>query len=91
MTDRADDDLRRWLAHALAEASDGEVSAEELLRDGGSFAALGVTSIALVRLLDAVEEELDVLIELDGEDWFPSGLDALAALVASRTDRSPSR
>ena len=69
--------MREWLAGALATACDGEVSAEEILRADSPFVALGITSIAMVRLVDAIEAELDVFIELGGDTWFLKDLDSL--------------
>ena len=72
--------MREWLAGALATACDGEVSAEEILRADSPFVALGITSIAMVRLIDAIEAELDVFIELGGDTWFLKDLDSLDEL-----------
>ncbi|MEV6861518.1 hypothetical protein AB0M44_11010 [Streptosporangium subroseum] len=69
--------MREWLAGALATACDGEISAEEILSADCPFVALGVTSIAMVRLVDAIEIELDVFIEFGGDTWFLKDLDSL--------------
>lgn len=71
--------MREWLAGALATACDGEISAEEILGADCPFVALGVTSIAMVRLVDAIEIELDVFIEFGGDTWFLKDLDSLTS------------
>ncbi|WP_405140786.1 phosphopantetheine-binding protein [Sphaerisporangium sp. NBC_01403] len=86
MTDvtRGDSDaaaMRRRVAGMVAVASDGEISVEEVLRSGGSFTALGVTSLTTLRLLDAIEEELGVEIDLGGDVDFLDGLDSLAGHI----------
>jgi acyl carrier protein len=70
--------LRRRLADMVAEASDGEIGAEEVLRAGVSFTALGVTSLTILRLIDAIEEEFGVEMDLGGDVAFLDGLDPLA-------------
>lgn len=73
--------LRDWLAGALAECCDGAVSAEQILAADCTLAALGIGSLALVRLIDVVETELDLVLELDDDAWFRD-LDSMAAYIA---------
>jgi acyl carrier protein len=73
--------LREWLARTIAQCCDGAVSAEEILAAGCTLAAMGVDSLALVRFIDAVESELDVLVELDGDLWMRD-LDSIAGYVS---------
>ena len=47
----------------------------------GPVAALGVDSLALVRFIDAVESELQVFVELDGDLWMRD-LDSIAGYVS---------
>ncbi|WP_405139748.1 hypothetical protein OG589_23985 [Sphaerisporangium sp. NBC_01403] len=77
--------LRRWLAEALSEACDGEVSASEILGAGCSFVALGVGSLSMVRLIDAIESGLDVEIEFEGDAWFMEDLDSLVGHLQGLT------
>ena len=72
--------LREWLARTIAQCCDGAVSAEEILAADCTLAAMGVDSLALVRFIDAVESELSVLIELDGDLWLRD-LDSIAGYV----------
>ncbi|MEU4404794.1 acyl carrier protein [Streptosporangium sp. NPDC023963] len=79
------DSLRVWLAGALSTACDGEISAREILDSDTSFVAMGVTSIATIRLVDAIEAELDVMIDFGGDTWFLQDLDALTAYLTDLT------
>jgi acyl carrier protein len=72
--------LRQWVAQALSRCCDGRLTTAEIMTAGCSFLAMGVDSIALVRLVDAVENEFDVL--LDGH--FPEDLDSLAAYLTTK-------
>ena len=78
--------MREWLAGALATACDDEISAEEILSADCPFVALGITSIAMVRLVDAIEIELDVFIEFGGDTWFLKDLDSLTSYLAKLAD-----
>ncbi|MEV7964451.1 phosphopantetheine-binding protein [Sphaerisporangium sp. NPDC088356] len=94
MTDVTLDDpdgaeLRRRVAGMVAVASDGEISSEEVLRSGGSFTALGVTSLTTLRLLDAIEEELGVEIDLGGDVDFLDGLDSLVSHILAALAARP--
>ena len=72
--------LRQWLARTIAQCCDGAISAEEILVADCTVAAMGVDSLALVRFIDAVESELDVLVELDGDLWMRD-LDSIAGYI----------
>lgn len=74
---------REWLAGALAECCDGAVSADQILDADCTLAALGIGSLALVRLIDVVESELEVVLDLDDEIWFRD-LDTLTAYLNGR-------
>jgi acyl carrier protein len=73
--------LREWLARTIAQCCDGAISAEEILVADCTVAAMGVDSLALVRFIDAVESELHVLVELDGDLWMRD-LDSIAGYVS---------
>ncbi|GAA4193485.1 hypothetical protein GCM10022252_36460 [Streptosporangium oxazolinicum] len=79
------DALRLWLAGALSTACDGELSAQEILDSDNSFVAMGITSIATIRLVDLIEAELDVMIDFGGDTWFLQDLDALTAYLTDLT------
>ncbi len=65
-------ELRERIAELISEATGGEVSAADVLA-GGSMIALGVDSLGLLRLVDAIELEYGVEIELTAAArWTPS-------------------
>ncbi|GAT68155.1 acyl carrier protein [Planomonospora sp. ID91781] len=62
------------LAEMVEAASGGRLPAGEVLRSEGSLAALGLASLELLRLVDAVEDEFGVVLDLGGGahlDSFP--------------------
>lgn len=81
---------RAWLARTISECCDGAISAEEVLAADCTLAALGVGSLALVRLIDVIEGELGVFVELDGETWFRD-LDSMTAYLNGLTTPGTAR
>ncbi|MET8333163.1 acyl carrier protein [Streptosporangium canum] len=76
--------VRERLAAMVATASDGAVTAKEALAATVPLSALGVTSLAQMRLIDAVETEFGVEIDLSGEGFdLLDDLDALERHIAS--------
>jgi acyl carrier protein len=76
------DKLRQLLADLVAEASDGEVEAGEVLAASGPLSALGVTSLTQIRLIDTIEDRFG--IELDADPAVVNDLDALVGYLAGR-------
>lgn len=68
------------MAAMVAQASGGELTAAGVLAADCSLAALGLTSLGHIRLIDAIEDEFGVDIEFDGH------LDSLDDLVAYVSD-----
>lgn len=83
--------LTKILADMIAEASDGLISAEQALAADCSFTALGVTSLAQVRLIDAIESEFGVDIDPDSDLFFYGTIADLAKYVAGRCARDQLR
>lgn len=79
--------LRERVATILSTATDGEVSAEEILTGGGSLAALGVGSLAVLRLIDALDDELGVQLDLDAPGTHLDDFDDLVRTVRERAVR----
>ncbi|ACZ85182.1 acyl carrier protein [Streptosporangium roseum] len=76
--------VRERLAAMVATASDGAVTAKEALAATVPLSALGVTSLAQMRLIDAVETEFGVEIDLSGEGFdLLDDLDALERYIAA--------
>ena len=76
------EDYTRRLADMIADASDGEISAEEVLAGTHSLSALGLTSLARIRLIDAIEDGFGVEIDLGDELASFEDVATLSALVA---------
>jgi len=79
--------VRGRLAELVSAVSDNLITAEEALAATGPLTALGLSSLAQMRLIDAVETEFGVRIDLagDGGDDLDvlDDLDALTALVTA--------
>jgi len=74
--------LRGTLAGMIADASDGEVTAEQVLAGHHSLAALGLTSLALLRLIDAIEDAFGVDLDLGADHSSFDSIDTLADHLA---------
>jgi acyl carrier protein len=72
------------LATMIADASDGEVSAEQALAADCSFTALGMTSLAQVRLVDAIEYDFGIDIDPDSDLFFSGTVLDLADYLTER-------
>lgn len=71
------EELRRQLAELIASATDGDVPAEVALRGDAPLSALGMTSLATLRLVDVVEARYGVALDPADTAVF-DGVDALA-------------
>ncbi|AWS48273.1 acyl carrier protein [Streptosporangium sp. 'caverna'] len=80
--------VRERLAAMVASASDGAVTAEEAMAAAVPLSALGITSLAQMRLIDAVENEFEVEIDLAGDGFeLLDDLDVLERYIkAHRSD-----
>ncbi|NUW36732.1 acyl carrier protein [Nonomuraea sp. SMC257] len=77
-----DGELRERLAGLVAEATDGEVEAADVLAGPARLTDLGVTSLGLLRLIDAVETEFGVEVD-------PGEFETLDDLVRNLRVREP--
>ncbi|GAA1621260.1 hypothetical protein GCM10009733_017250 [Nonomuraea maheshkhaliensis] len=71
--------LEHRLADLVADVSGGEISAEQALAGDHSLSALGLTSLAWIRLIDAIEDAFEVDLDLGGD---LSAFERVAALAA---------
>ncbi|MEU6413786.1 acyl carrier protein [Microbispora sp. NPDC046933] len=83
------EEYTRRLAQMIADVSDGEISAEEVLAAGHSLSALGLTWPARIRLVHAIEDAFGVEADLGDELATFEDVGTLSALVACAT--SPRR
>ncbi|WDZ83594.1 acyl carrier protein [Micromonospora cathayae] len=74
-------ELRQRIAELVSAATGGEVTVADLLA-GGSMVALGVDSLGLLRLVDAIELEYGVEVDLQAPGRGLDTLDDLVTLVA---------
>lgn len=77
---------RRALADMIADVSDGQIHAEEVLAADHSLSALGLTSLARIRLIDAIEDAFGVDIDLSSDMSSFERVDTLAAHLADLVD-----
>ncbi|MFG3053956.1 acyl carrier protein [Kitasatospora sp. NPDC048239] len=78
------------LAAIVADASDGALTAAELLAAADTpFVALGIGSLAQLRLVDAVETRYEVFLDLDGGGDFLRSLGALAEHLVTEHGVTP--
>ncbi|MFI0794842.1 acyl carrier protein [Micromonospora rubida] len=73
-------ELRMRVAALVSEATGGDVPAADVL-GGGSLVALGVDSLGLLRLVDAIELEYGVEVELTEPGHRLDTLEDLVAVV----------
>ena len=79
------EEYTRRLAQLISEVSDGEITVEEVLAAGHSLSALGLTSLARIRLIDAIEHTFGVEMDLSDELATFEDVGTLSALVAQAT------
>jgi acyl carrier protein len=74
--------LRRMLADMIAHVSEGEVGTEDVLAADHTLSALGLTSLARIRLIDAIEDTFGVEVDLSGDLAVFERVDTLADHLA---------
>jgi acyl carrier protein len=74
--------LRQRLAEMIAEASAGDVGAADVLAGNHTLSALGLTSLARIRLIDAIEDSFGVDLDLEADLSSFEDVDDLAAHLA---------
>ncbi|MGI5282877.1 acyl carrier protein [Nonomuraea polychroma] len=77
--------IKERLAALVAESSDGAITAEEAMAATVPLTALGLTSIAQLRLADAIEAEFGVAVDLTEEGLaLLDDLDGMSRHLAGR-------
>lgn len=82
--------LRAQLAGLVTAATDGEVSADDALAETESLALQGVSSLAYLRLIEAVERRYGVAFDLDGDVSYLDTVDRLADYLRAIGIEDPS-
>ncbi|MEV5602554.1 phosphopantetheine-binding protein [Streptomyces sp. NPDC052299] len=75
---------RTRLAGLISEAMDGQLAAADILTARGTLTELGVSSLALLRLADALEDEFGVELDLADPAFYQEDIDSLAARLVTR-------
>jgi acyl carrier protein len=75
--------VRQAIADMIAEASDGAVTAADALAGQHPLSALGLTSLARIRLIDAIEDTYAVDLDLESDLSSFEYVDVLAGHLAS--------
>ncbi|GAA2372866.1 MbtH family NRPS accessory protein [Dactylosporangium salmoneum] len=73
--------IRAWLTGAVSEACDGRLTPGDVATADCSFVAMGVSSLAVVRLVDAIETEYDVAVDFTQDAL--QDLDSLTECIAA--------
>ncbi|MEZ0066056.1 acyl carrier protein [Streptacidiphilus sp. MAP12-20] len=80
-----DSSIRERISLLVEECSDGSLRAAEVRDTSALLSELGLSSLARMRLIDAVEAEFEVEIDLDERGWdLVDDPDALATHLAER-------
>ncbi|MEU2023616.1 acyl carrier protein [Streptomyces sp. NPDC016469] len=74
---------RARLAGLISDAMDGQLTAAEILTARGTLTELGVTSLALLRLADTVEDEYGIELDLADPAFYRESIDSLAARLVT--------
>jgi acyl carrier protein len=74
--------LRRTLADMIAQVSEGDIGPEDALAADHTLSALGLTSLARIRLIDAIEDTFGVEVDLSGDLAVFERVDTLADHLA---------
>ncbi|WP_214103976.1 acyl carrier protein [Acrocarpospora catenulata] len=77
----AQDELAGRLAEMVAAATDDQISPADVLAGEHSLAALGVTSLSLIRLVDAIEDEFGVDVDPGLVDDFATLVEDVAGML----------
>ncbi|MFB8088301.1 acyl carrier protein [Streptomyces sp. NPDC055992] len=75
-------EARARLAVLISDAMDGQIAAAEILTARGTLTELGVTSLALLRLADTLEEEYAIELDLADPSFYQESVDSLASRLS---------
>jgi acyl carrier protein len=78
------DALTALVATFVVEASEGAVTRDEAMTPGLTFPEMGLTSLAYLRLIDAVETRLGVYLDLDDESGSLETVDGIVDQLCGR-------
>ncbi|MGW2474053.1 acyl carrier protein [Streptomyces sp. NPDC001665] len=76
-------DPRARLAGLISDAMDGQLAAAEILNARGTLTELGVSSLALLRIADTLEDEYGIELDLADPAFYQESIDSLAAKLVA--------
>jgi acyl carrier protein len=71
------------VAAMVEDASEGTLNRDAALEEGRTLAEKGLSSLAYLRLIDAVETEFGVYIDLEGDTTFMSTVPGIVGYMAA--------
>ncbi|MEV0006706.1 phosphopantetheine-binding protein [Streptomyces sp. NPDC047973] len=75
------EDTRTRVARLISDATEGQIGPDEILDADVTLLELGVGSLAILRLADALEEEFGIELDLGGPSFRTESLDTLTARI----------
>jgi acyl carrier protein len=79
--------LTQTIARLVTRASSGLISEEQAARPDTNLTEQGLSSLSYLKLIDAIEVELGVYIDLEGDTAFMTSVGGIVQYVA--TQRTP--
>ncbi|GLZ29304.1 hypothetical protein Lesp02_14940 [Lentzea sp. NBRC 105346] len=76
------DDLRARIVRIVVESAEGDLSEQDLVAAGGSLPGVSYSSLSLIRMIDAVENQLGVYLDPDSDSARFETIDSLVELVS---------
>jgi acyl carrier protein len=82
------DDLRAHLVRLIIESGEGNLGPADLAKSGGSLRTLNYSSLAYMRLIDAIENELGVCIDPEADIELFASVESILGLVAAELEQA---
>jgi acyl carrier protein len=78
------DTLTRTVAQLVTRASSGAISEEQASRPDTNLTEKGLSSLSYLKLIDAIEIELGVYIDLEGDIAFMTSVGGIVEYVSTQ-------
>jgi acyl carrier protein len=76
--------LTQTIARLVTQASAGSISEEQAACPGTNLSEQGLSSLSYLKLIDAIEIELGVYIDLEGDLAFMTSVQTIAEYVSNQ-------
>lgn len=76
--------LTQTIARLVTRASSGAISEEQAVRPDTNLTEKGLSSLSYLKLIDAIEIELGVYIDLEGDIAFMTSVGGIAEYVSTQ-------